>query len=393
MALHTKKLYYQREGVTYPIDLYTTSAEAGTDYIMLRDGTTTVYAAAGDVADAAASHLRIRKSDVTKAILTEFVASGWLTVGSGMNGDVFAFTEYNSMLHAVGTFTTAGGLAANRVAKWNGSAWSALGSGVPNVGEYVFAAAPFGSYLVIGGAFSSPSSNLAKWDGSAWSSISNGANGSIYAMAEFAGSLYFGGAFSMSGGWAVGNIARTSGTSIFQVGDGTGLDGPVNSMCVFNNELYVSGGFTLAGATAVNYIAKWNGSSWSAVGTGLSDPASVMCVFNNELYVGGNFSSAGGVTAFNIAKWNGTSWAALHVNGLNNAAYAMAVFNNELYIGGNFIYAGGLPINRIAKWNGTAFSAVGDGVSGTVRALRPIGTDIYAGGLFPGHVSKWVAPV
>jgi hypothetical protein len=33
-------------------------------------------------------------------------------------------------LYAGGAFTSAGGVSANRIAKWNGSAWSALGSGM-----------------------------------------------------------------------------------------------------------------------------------------------------------------------------------------------------------------------------------------------------------------------
>ena len=33
-------------------------------------------------------------------------------------------------LYAGGDFTTAGGVSANRIAKWDGSSWSALGSGM-----------------------------------------------------------------------------------------------------------------------------------------------------------------------------------------------------------------------------------------------------------------------
>ena len=43
-------------------------------------------------------------------------------------------------LYAGGGFTTAGGVAANRIAKWNGSAWSALGSGM-NGAVYALAVA------------------------------------------------------------------------------------------------------------------------------------------------------------------------------------------------------------------------------------------------------------
>ena len=47
-----------------------------------------------------------------------------------MNGMVRALAVSGSDLYAGGSFTTAGGSAANRIAKWNGSGWSALGSGM-----------------------------------------------------------------------------------------------------------------------------------------------------------------------------------------------------------------------------------------------------------------------
>ena len=52
----------------------------------------------------------------------------------GVNGYVNALAlDGSGNLYAGGDFTTAGGVSANRVAKWNGSKWSALGSGLNNV--------------------------------------------------------------------------------------------------------------------------------------------------------------------------------------------------------------------------------------------------------------------
>ena len=55
-----------------------------------------------------------------------------------------------SDLYAGGCFTTAGGSAANNIAKWNGSSWSPLGSGMNGA---VYALAVSGSDLVCGGLF------------------------------------------------------------------------------------------------------------------------------------------------------------------------------------------------------------------------------------------------
>lgn len=53
-------------------------------------------------------------------------------------------------LYAGGTFTTAGGVTVNRIAKWNGTTWSALGSGMPSA---VLALAVRGTDIFAGGSF------------------------------------------------------------------------------------------------------------------------------------------------------------------------------------------------------------------------------------------------
>lgn len=59
-----------------------------------------------------------------------------------------------SDLYAAGYFQLADGKPANRIAKWDGSTWSPLGSGVEAFGGvYVYALAISGNDLYAGGAF------------------------------------------------------------------------------------------------------------------------------------------------------------------------------------------------------------------------------------------------
>ena len=67
-----------------------------------------------------------------------------------MNNRVYALAVSGSDLYAAGRFMTAGGSPATRIAKWNGSSWSALGSGM-DLSVYVLAVS--GSDRYAGGRF------------------------------------------------------------------------------------------------------------------------------------------------------------------------------------------------------------------------------------------------
>jgi hypothetical protein len=123
----------------------------------------------------------------------------WFELGNGIgtppNEPVRALFD-DGTLYAAGNFTTAGGAAANRVAKWDGTEWSALGSGIINCGvvaltvfdDAVFPLPP-SLALYAGGQFTSagggPVSNIAKWNGTQWSSVGSGVNGVVWALTVF----------------------------------------------------------------------------------------------------------------------------------------------------------------------------------------------------------------
>ncbi len=75
-----------------------------------------------------------------------------------------ALTSFRNELIAVGSFLKAGGINVNRIAKWNGSTWAALGTGLT---QPAYALTTYNNELIVGGEFSSaggyPSKCWARW--------------------------------------------------------------------------------------------------------------------------------------------------------------------------------------------------------------------------------------
>jgi trimeric autotransporter adhesin len=107
--------------------------------------------------------------------------SSWSTLSSGMNGDVNALTMSEDTLYAGGYFTTTGGTSANYIAPWNGSGWSVLGSGMNNT---VLALAASGNFLYAGGQFTTVRGKISAYaaegilNPGCWLSIQEGVAGS-----------------------------------------------------------------------------------------------------------------------------------------------------------------------------------------------------------------------
>ncbi len=336
--------------------------------------------------------------------IAQWNGSSWSALGSGMNGYVSALAVSGSTLYVGGGFLTAGG--ANNIAQWNGTSWSALGSGMSGgdlQGLYVDALAVSGGTLYAGGDFTtaggSPANYVAQWNGNSWSALGSGMNSYVHALAVSGSTLYAGGQFTSAGGNSANNIAQWNGTSWSALG--SGMNNSVFALAVSGGTLYAGGYFTNAGGSAANYIAQWNGTSWSALGSGMNNSVFALAVSGGTLYAGGYFTNAGVSAANYIAQWNGSSWSALG-SGMSGGDLhglyvdALAVSGGTLYAGGDFTTAGGSPANYIAQWNGSSWSALGSGISGGgfdgkgpwVEALAVSGNDLYAGGDFTAAGGK-----
>ncbi|MGA2751360.1 MAG: hypothetical protein ABSG59_21545, partial [Verrucomicrobiota bacterium] len=296
-----------------------------------------------------------------------FSDANWISMGGvpGTDGWVNAsVVDASGNLYIGGQFTVAGDAVANYVAKWNGTNWSALGSGVDGANyPSVYALAVSGGTLYAGGDFTTAggiaATNIAQWNGSNWSSLGSGVSGGggrpgVFALAVSGGTLYAGGGFTTAGGSPANYIAQWNGTNWSALG--SGMDGAnypsVYALAVSRSRLYAGGAFTTAGGIAATNIAQWNGSNWSALGSGLNGQVGALAVYGGTLYAGGGFSSTGDYSLLlnDIAQWNGSSWSALG-SGLNGGVSALAVSGGTLYAGGSFTTAGGIAANRIAQCN------------------------------------------
>ncbi|MFI4882493.1 MAG: GC-type dockerin domain-anchored protein [Phycisphaerales bacterium JB064] len=112
--------------------------------------------------------------DVTVNRIARWDGTAWSALGDGVDAEVFTLESFDDgsgpQLYASGDFDQAGAVAAELIARWDGSAWHAMGSGLPFVANAmsVFDAGS-GDTLIMGGAFTAVegfvSNRLAVWAG------------------------------------------------------------------------------------------------------------------------------------------------------------------------------------------------------------------------------------
>ncbi len=348
---------------------------------------------------------------------TRWSALGTAVHGGGVNADVRALAVWNGALYVGGAFGSANGVAARRLAKWDGATWSEVGGGVGS-GTSVYALSVFNNALYVGGSFTQAgpigagisANRIAKWDGSAWSALGSGTSEPVYALAVYKNSLYVGGSFEQAGGATAYRIAKWSGSSWSTVGGGVGpVTGDyaytlgVYALAVHAGDLYVGGDLDSTGpetVTGYGGVARWNGQKWSKVGSGLwrtgvtvADAQGIQALASFDDGTGPALYALGSIYFPNtepkwqmIAKWNGATWSSLAGGltfGKSYGGAALAVFDPNpndqvpprLYVGNaSSLTNGGLPTNSISAWDGTSWHALDLGVAEVVTALTVHGS-------------------
>ena len=144
---------------------------------------------------------------------------------------IYTIAGSGTNVYVGGSFTQIGGITAANIARWDGQNFYPLGAGIdaPRVSVYrplVNSIAISGTNVFVGGWFTKAgglaATNVARWDGTTWHNLGTGVGffdtnvffiSSVNAVALMGNDLYAGGSFTNAGGGAATNIARWDGAS------------------------------------------------------------------------------------------------------------------------------------------------------------------------------------
>ena len=292
--------------------------------------------------------------------LARFDGVDWRAVGAGVDlvgysfpprdTKVSAMTVWNGELVFAGTFDRVNGQPMNSIARWNGSSFAPLGAGL--VLSYdeaeVHGLAVWNNELYAAGEFDTaggqPAASIAKWNGTSWSPVgsglrlvSGGSVGQVRALHVHNGALIAAGTFADAGGVAVDNIARWNGST--WAGLGTGSFAPVYALESHGTQLIAAGQFQV-GANVV-MPGAWNGTTWTGIGAAQPNvPSVALRSWGSDLYID---------TGATLSRFDGTTWSTAGiVSGLfsgtqGESIRALHVHGNELILGGHFTRLGSVP--------------------------------------------------
>src|SRR3712207_2141482 len=202
-------------------------------------------------------------------------------MGEGVDGPVTAITVAGTDVYVGGDFLTAGGqVAAERLARWDGQAWSAVGS-------VQYAAQPYST--------------------------------AVRALAADETHLYLGGVFDQVGDLPAHGVARMElATGRWEpLGEGVPFLGPPgegDARVEAGGRVWAGGALDAAGPLTADSLASWGTATgeWTAYGSGIrngdfagtvdalaADPAT------GAVYVGGSFTAADTLTSSGVVRLHG----------------------------------------------------------------------------------------
>lgn len=313
-------------------------------------------------------------------------------VSNGVNGTIYCMAKDSlGNIYVGGSFSTAGPISANNIARWDGSHWHALDNGVNNQVNAI--AIDSHNNVYIGGTFdvlngTISTRSFAMWNGT-WNSLgvftgyqdgsytSSNYNAIVYAIAiDKNDNVYVGGLFT-------GVDAIT--TYNFIKWDYTGQNWVSNNLFPFSNGYDFVNSMTSDSNNNV-YIARYGVASYIYNGINLTiinnysvfSISCIACDSSDNIYASSPNNP--------FYKYNGgTSWTSIGLPKYNSLIYSIAFdSNNNIYVGGYW----DLPVKALcAKYDISTltWSQIGDynndNASKTIYSILLDASDnVYIGG-------------
>ncbi|MBK1790631.1 choice-of-anchor D domain-containing protein [Persicirhabdus sediminis] len=221
--------------------------------------------------------------------LAQYSGGAWSHIGSGINIPGVAVTYHQGAVYLA---------TASRLYFAPGDVWQTSGgASVQYTANGVSSLYSDGANLYMAGSFTQlqPYASwppyvyrAAKWNGSSWSQMASGvSSGEVNAITGGGGSIYVGGSFSQK-------VLRYSGDSWSSPSSSSKPSSTVNSLVYQNGNLFAGGSFGLKVDT---------GTSWETVASGVNGSVNAMASYGDKLFVGGTFTSP--KNYFAVAKVSG----------------------------------------------------------------------------------------
>jgi hypothetical protein len=321
-------------------------------------------------------------SEINKIIKYNPSTDTWSKLGTGLGGGrPNAICCVGTDVYVAGEFTSAGGQTVNRIAKWNGTAWSTVGAGL-NGNVYSLTYDSTNNVLYAGGSFSNlanntlPLTNIGKYDlnTSTWSAI-NRTSSYTYSIFYDNDKLYIG-----DGSNFVKFTISTS-TSEF-LARNVGL----RSLCLSGTTLYFGGTHTYMrdSTNTIIHMAKDIGKvdinthalsyvnpnidTTSTIFPGINAGANTMLKFKNDLYfISGNISGiSNSVTPTYFAKLDLSTHVMSGISNPNitywiDSDNALATDNDYLYVRTND--------SPICRYDGSGVTVISNTIAGNAYGI------------------------
>lgn len=189
----------------------------------------------------------------------------WQRFGPEWNNRVYALEKSQQGIFVGGMFSSGGKTSRSAYFSfYDGSSWPDTGI---NLNNWVHTVKVVGDDFYVGGWFDRATNpdgtvvkaqRIAKWDGTAWSALGNGVGGaiipSVYAIEEIDGQIYAGGNFLAAGKESSRYIARWDGKEWH--GLAVGVNDRVYKLAAQGQYLYLGGMFTRAGGLGTYFYGK-----------------------------------------------------------------------------------------------------------------------------------------